>query len=594
MTALVSSTQTTGLSDITPENVGSKWDIHITLLIALCAVEAMIFYVHVARDVVPYYPPNYDALSYYLATYDLISALHARGPGIFIDELLRPTNATGTTFVLQGALLSLIGGENRAAILSINLIYLFALQFVFFTLIRARTGRTDFAWIAMALLLSLSTLFNVAGGIYDYRIDFSAFCLYGIWTCLLVWSDSFLRTSRALVVVAVGILLIYLRFFTVIYVAGILGTLLAINTYVISRNPSLYQTAVAAQRVRNILLSGTIIAVICGARLFLSRAAIYDYYVVGHMLGEEKSIRAHELGIYTVAGHLFYYPKSILEKHVGLLTLVMAGLLAGWSQWSNRVTTSEMFTGLRRFRQEFITLGVAILIPVAILTINESKSQVVGGIVAVPILLAMVMFGAAVWPRGGRLELAPQWARMLPVLVMAIALISFVSKGLSSKHLAAPADLERITILAKTIASYAADNNLARLTMSSDRIVDYHNAGTPKLFSIEMLHRNLDIDPRFGHSVYGIFATAREDALRLFADSDVIVLTDAVTDRSHPYPMNTKIKEYWDELWEWTNQNRVLLFWTEICGIPYRVFVRPPPDKKHSLGRASTDDEQTR
>jgi len=130
--------------------------------------------------------------------------------------------------------------------------------------------------------------------------------------------------------------------------------------------------------------------------------------------------------------------------------------------------------------------------------------------------------------------------------------------------------------------------------MSSDRVVDYQNAATPKLFSIEMLHRNLDIDPRFGHSAYGIFATSSEDALRLFADSDVIVLTDAITDRSYPYPMNTKIKEYWDELWQWTNENRVLLFSTEIHGIPYRVFVRSPPNKGHPLGRASTDDAQPR
>jgi hypothetical protein len=48
--------------------------------------------------------------------------------------------------------------------------------------------------------------------------------------------------------------------------------------------------------------------------------------------------------------------------------------------------------------------------------------------------------------------------------------------------------------------------------------------------------------------------------------------------------MNTKIKEYWDELWEWTNQNRVLLFSTEIYGIPYRVFVRPLPRGKTSIG----------
>jgi hypothetical protein len=580
MIALVSSSQVTGLDDIiAPENLGAKRRIHAVLLIALFAVEAVIFLWHVARDIAPFYPSNFDQLSYYLATYDLISAFHARGPSAFVEELLQPASATGTTFTLQGALLALIGGENRSSILSINLIYLLALQFVFFVVIRTRTGRTDLAWIGMAFLLSLSTLFNDQGGIYDYRIDFSAFCLYGIWTCLLIWSGSFLRTNRALIAVAIGILLVYSRFFTIIYVGGVLGTLLAINSYGTWRNPSPYRTAVAARRIRNILLSSVIIAVICGARLFLSRAAIYDYYVVGHVLGEEKFIRAHELGIYTFAAHLFYYPKSIVEKHIGMLTLLMAGVLAGWSLWSDRGTTSELFTRLRGFRQEFISLGLAVLIPVAFLTINVSKSPVVGGIVAVPILVAMVLFIAAVWPLGGRLELKPPLARLLPALVVAIALTAFVSKGLSSKNLPARADLERITLLAKTIASYAAGNNLTRLTMSSDRVVDYQNAGTPKLFSIETLHRNLDIDPRFGHSVYGIFATSREDALRLFADSDVIVLTDAVTDRSYPYPMNTKIKEYWDDLWEWTNHNRVLLFSTEIYGIPYRVFVRPHPEK---------------
>src|SRR5258707_13583315 len=142
MTALVSSTQVTGLSDIiTPETLGSKRRIHAVLLIALFAVEAMIFYVHVARDVAPFYPSNFDQLSYYLATYDLISAFHARGLSVLVEELLLPSSATGTTFVLQGALLSIIGGENRTAILSINLVYLLALQFAFFVVFRTPTGR---------------------------------------------------------------------------------------------------------------------------------------------------------------------------------------------------------------------------------------------------------------------------------------------------------------------------------------------------------------------------------------------------------------------------------------------------------------------
>src|ERR1700686_29650 len=174
MIALVNSTQITGLSEIiTPETLGSKRRIHTVLIIALFAGEAMIFYVHVARDIAPFYPANFDQLSYYLATYDLISAFHARGPSVIVDELLQPNSATGTTFVLQGALLSLIGGANRTAILSVNLLYMLALQLCLYVVVRARTGRTAVAWIAMALLLALATIYNGAGGLYDYRIDFS-------------------------------------------------------------------------------------------------------------------------------------------------------------------------------------------------------------------------------------------------------------------------------------------------------------------------------------------------------------------------------------------------------------------------------------
>ncbi len=457
---------------------------------------------------------------------------------------------------MQGALLSLIGGANRTAILSVNLLYLLALQLSLYVVVRARTGRTDVAWIAMALLLALATIFNGAGGLYDYRIDFSALCLYGIWVCLILWSRVFRYTGRSLVVALVGILLVYFRYFTIIYIAGVFFGLLAISVYRVWRSPSIYRKAVAAKRARNILLSGTVVALICLPRLFLSRDALYGYYVIGHVLGEEKFIRAHEVGLYSLASHLIFYPKSILQ-HVGAVTLLMAGALAAWSQWRDRVSTANAWTRLRRYRQEFVTLALAVLIPVTILTLNVSKSPVVGGIVA-------------------------------------IAFAFFAARGLRSRDLAPAPNLDHIALLTKTIATYAMETGVSRLSLSTDRVEDYQNAFTVKLFSIESLHRNLEIEPLFGQGAYGIFATSREDALRLFAESDVIVLTDPATGRSQPYPINTKIKEYWDELWQWTNENRVLLFSTEIHGIPYRVFVRSPPNKERPLGRTSTDDAQPR
>jgi hypothetical protein len=560
----------------------------IMLLAAAFFAEAIVFYVHVTRDVAPYYPPNFDQLTYYLITYDLIDAFHLRGFGAFVGELLQPANATGTTFDLQGALLSLIGGKNRTTLLSINLLYLLILQLVFFLVIRSRIERAAFAWIGIALLMSLATLFNSAGGVYDYRIDFSALSLYGIWICLIVWSGAFRHTGRTLVTSLICVWLIYARFFTIIYVGGVLSGLLVYNLYGIWRAASTNESAVAIRRARNVVLSGAIIAAICLPRLYLSRDAIYAYYMVGHVLGEEKFIRAHEMGLYSVTDHLFYYPKSLL-KHVGVLTFLMAGALAGSSMWIDRLSVTELSERLHRFRQEFVALGLAVLIPIVVLTVNVSKSPVVGGIVVVPIVLAMILFGAAAWPRGGILQRDASWKVKLPAIVMTIALVAFAAKGLSSRSLAPRADLERISLLAQTIATYAKDNDLSRLTMSMDRVVDYQNIGTPRLYSIESLHRDLDIEPRFGHGAYGIFATSREDALRLFADSDVIVLTDPVTDRAYPYPMNTKIREYWDELWQWTKQNRVLIFSTDIFGIPYRVFARSFPDKPQAGGAPTSN-----
>jgi hypothetical protein len=69
--------------------------------------------------------------------------------------------------------------------------------------------------------------------------------------------------------------------------------------------------------------------------------------------------------------------------------------------------------------------------------------------------------------------------------------------------------------------------------MPTDRVVEYDNAGIPKLFSIELLRRKRDIEGLLGH-IYGIFATPRDEAMRIFAESDVTVLTDPTIDRQYP------------------------------------------------------------
>jgi hypothetical protein len=84
----------------------------------------------------------------------------------------------------------------------------------------------------------------------------------------------------------------------------------------------------------------------------------------------------------------------------------------------------------------------------------------------------------------------------------------------------------------RRVAAPGLEDALERLTMPTNRVVEYDDAGILKLFSIELLHRELDIEGLFGHGIYGIFATPRDEAMRIIAESDVTVLTDPTTDLS--------------------------------------------------------------
>ena len=116
-------------------------------------------------------------------------------------------------------------------------------------------------------------------------------------------------------------------------------------------------------------------------------------------------------------------------------------------------------------------------------------------------------------------------------------------------------------------------NSLTQPSISFDRVTDYLNLPSVRLFAFERFHKIIYFVPLFGNYAYGIFATPRDVAMALIMKSDVIVLTDPVEGRPG-YPMDNKITEYWDEIDTWTRKNRTLFYSTVIFDIPHRVYVR--------------------
>jgi hypothetical protein len=583
-----------------PPKIGPNFGAHLVALLVLFGFEGAVFYHVVAEQIAPFYPPYYDQASYYFGVYEIVERIRAHGWIELLFEFTPPKDAFGPSFLAQGAVLALLGGNTRTSILTLNLIYFIALQIALFEAIRRKTDDIAMAWAAIALLMPLATIFSVYGGIYDFRVDFTALCFYGIWTCVLLWSETFRYRNRSVVVAGVSVMLVSLRFITAVYVVLIFGGLFVAFLIGMWRGATPFQRGIAARRLRNIIIAGVLTAIVVGPLLFAAKDIIYFYYVINHIITDEKYIRARELGLYTIIDHISYYPRSVLLQHVGVSGLVQWGVagtaVAASVWWVDRLSLRNGIARLRRFRFEFLTLALVIIVPLSILTIDVAKSPVVGGIVVIPFLMMVVLFCAALWPHRLRPSVIADVAeersikflrlsinkrrvsaRYLKAIfcagLLAAALVIFTRHGTARQQYLERDDLERVAIINKTIARYVVENAIVDPKLSVDRVVDYLNLPTIRLATYESFGKIIYYAGRFG----GIFATPRELALQQIADSDVIVLTDPMRRREAPYPMNTKIREYWDELRNWTVQNRTLLVSVDILGIPHRAYVKVPP-----------------
>jgi hypothetical protein len=373
----------------------------------------------------------------------------------------------------------------------------------------------------------------------------------------------------------------------VIYLALIMGIVLfifvALALRATGRHQSLY-----LRRARNLFVAGGFVALIALPLLFLARHYIFDYYIVGHIIGEEKYIRARELGLHSIIDHVIYYPVSVWT-HLGAASrwmMAAVAVIAIVNAIHVRRSLRGYFLRLLPYRFELLVVALSIVIPLAVLTADISKSPVVGSIVLVPLILFLVLLCAPIWPQ----RLLPQgrtaktgsvmrnvhFGRLYAALLALAALVVVAKRGPANQHYFPRDDLSRITSINEAIGRYVIDNGMHKPTVSFDRVAEYLNWGTLRLFTYERFGRLVDYDPLFGHGGYGIFATPRETAMQLVMKSDIIIITDPKIDREAPYPMNTKIQEYWGEIYAWAGAHRNLLLSSHILNMPVHVYVIAP------------------
>ena len=546
-------------------NRTSRW---LWLIIVL---EGILFWRYVSTQVAPFYATGFDQAGYLAETYRLFEAMRSGNFTPIAAEIFGPIyRPTGITFQIQGALLALLLGAGRAWLLSLNFLYFAALQVVLFKTVRWKTGNSRLALIAVALLLSQSTFMSMVGGILDYRLDFATYCTFGLWTCFVLRSGLFKNRRWSVAAGFTAALLMSMRFLTAAYFVPAMAAIFFFLIVQYGFAKSILRKAASALRISNFFIAAAIPGFLVLPLYWFKRSAIYSYYVVGHVTGPDRRLRELEAGVKSTADLLTYYPKSIMNEHLGALFLSAVSILFAATFLLTIIARLRGDTRLRPQLHSFVPVLAAILVPLGVLTLDISKSPVVGSIVCVPLLL-LLMLACSVpldaWPprlRPGLL--ACSFSRSI-IQTLTMALILIVALGSFIIHLNGRPifpyrndDLRLVNEVLDSVVSIAAVNNLSKPVLSVDNVSEAFQPGTMTVAAYERFGKLIDFEGKLGCDNNMMLQTDRDTTLQQLGDSHIIILTDMP--KRGVYPINESIRNYWDDLWEWSNSHL----------IPYKVF----------------------
>jgi hypothetical protein len=552
------------------------------VLFGLIVLEALLFSSFYLREVAWYPPDNFDQASYLIETYQLQERIFTHGLGQIWKYLWSREHAAGVLFPIEGALAGIIVGGSRLPQLGVLFFGFCGLQIATFTVARKIWQRRVYGYITLALILSETTLwFWEGGGLFDFRMDFLAYCLYGIWACWVLRSQLFLHRSWSLGCGLIGAFLVLNRFVTVAYLLGVsAGFAIVCGIFALYGHKDRALASRMRQRLLNLGISSALLVAICLPILLRNWRAIHGYYVVGHAVGDEKNVRAALLGIHDLQGHLSFYPTSIAQDHLGSIFLWVSGIAIGcglatrvWGLWGRNRRAKPTTRRDETFPLQIIFLVGAILGPLIVLTADISKSAVVGGIVGVPVALLVVAVAAVSAPDPSADE--PFWVRRILVAcaVVAFALGLYNQLDQARRHrpdFAHREDLKRLDELDKAMVDLASENGWIRPGVSYDVITGWLNAGPPTITAFEQSSKLIQFEPTLGNGVLGV---DRETAMSLLKQSDFAVFT--TLPKVGIYPFYKHIAEYWAELKLWADENLIVARTVHFSDFTATLYVRP-------------------
>jgi len=338
-------------------------------------LQYLLFRQFIFREILPIYPMAHDQVGYFNQTYELFQAVQI----IDWHAIINTITTYHTGVLLQGitSLGYVFFGPSREVALTVNFLFFLFLQI--YQLRFSKKMLSSFAgfFYFCGMIIALPTIYYFVGGMFDYRLDFAAFCLNFLVIEEIIIYLKTKEKNSFLILTFFLTALFYTRTYNLI-VYCLVGFLLFVFFFLTKK-----------LKAYKLIFASLLIAYILAFPYFFANLKnLYNYYYIGHVSGKEKEYRKEESKTQNEIDSLLYYPKTLFDSHLKqkqalfilIQSIIFLTFIIGAKKNKNKY-----------FLDELCVIVIFFITFLTVYTMDTSKSPVVGMNLAIYVLMLLFL-----------------------------------------------------------------------------------------------------------------------------------------------------------------------------------------------------------
>lgn len=526
--------------------------------ILFIAVEYLLFKSFAEREVVNYVPLAYDQTVYLEYTYAIF---HYISNAQFLKALQYAyAGITSSAMLLVTFVMLIFGGYSRLALLTWNFISWIIMQFCGYKVIGRIAKSSLTGWTFVGLTLLISSPFCMYGGMYDFRWEFMAFCIYTVWALTLIQWLHYQKKQYMYISALVSGAVVFVRFYYAIFIAGF-----AVLYFIIRL---LEKKDKIIDAIKGIVLYGGLCVLGGGWSIFVFAPNLIAYQ-------NSTSTNNSESVYWKISGGIKEYfrayitnlYKEHLNKPIIIIALLLLMLIIAYSVLYKKKLLAN--------KCESISLLFVALAPSIAFILQGSQNQSVIS-VNIGACLAGIMY---LWVLGIGAERKIAWERIKYIVFMLVVLIGggfYLANNSKEYGYERTTDLEARKIN-EAIADYIVDNNLDKIKILTNVSSDLIHSGEASVLAYEKYK---------GHAHVNTFATTlttlatnhytENEIVEGLEDCNFVIISTKTVADQNLYAANAAIDEHRELIIQYAQQNMIELLSTQYKDGRVKVYAKKP------------------